>query len=117
MGETQQASPMTLPEVARKRAWQTAAQGLAIDVAVAVAVLVLSSLDSITNKSAVIAFGVTLAKTVVSTVCAWVIRRYQDRSGFDGEPEPEALPAGEPDDPVQPERALPDDEQGEPHGH
>lgn len=73
----------TLPEVARKRAWQTAAQGLGIDVLVAVAVLILSSLDSITNKSALIAFGVTLAKTVVSTVCAWVIRRYRDRSGFE----------------------------------
>lgn len=73
---------VTLPEVARKRAWQTAIQGLAIDVVVAVAVLVLSSLDSITSKAALVTFGVSLAKTVVSSVAAWVVRRYSDRSGF-----------------------------------
>lgn len=77
----------TLPEVARKRAWQTAIQGLGIDVLVAVAVLILSSLDSITSKSAAITFGIALGKTVVSTVCAWVIRRYRDRSGFEPAPE------------------------------
>lgn len=75
-------TPLSREEIARRRGVQTAVQGLAIDVAVAVAVLVLSSLDSITSKAALVAFGMSLAKTVVSSVAAWVVRRYSDRSGF-----------------------------------
>ena len=82
----------TLPEVARKRAWQTAAQGLAVDLVVAVAVLVLSSVDQITSRAALLTFAITLAKTVVSTACAWVIRRYRDRSGFEASEPVETVP-------------------------
>ena len=78
--EPRRAEP-TLPQVAAKRAWQTAAQGLAIDVLVAVSVLVMSSLDSITSRAAVLTFLVALGKTILSTAAAWVIRRYRDRSG------------------------------------
>lgn len=74
---------VTLPEVARKRAWQTAVQGLAVDVVVALAVLTLANLDSITSRAALLTFLVSIAKTTVATVCSWIVRRYRDRSGFD----------------------------------
>lgn len=91
MSETQQASTMTLPDVARKRAWQTAAQGLAVDVAVALAVLVLANVDSITDRAALATLGLSMVKTIVSTVCAWVIRRYRDMAGFE-DTEPPVIP-------------------------
>lgn len=74
---------LTRPEVAHKRAWQTAVQGLAVDVVVALAVLTLANLDSITSRAALLTFLVSIAKTTVATVCSWLVRRYRDGSGFD----------------------------------
>jgi hypothetical protein len=70
-----------LPEVARKRGIQTFIEGLVIDVAVAIAVLILATVESITSTGALIAFGIALAKTIMLAAAAYVVRRYGDRSG------------------------------------
>ena len=78
---------LTLPEVARKRAWQTAFQGLLIDVAVAVALVVVASLPDATDWAVVKArapiMALMITKSIVQAVAAWVIRRYADKSGYD----------------------------------
>lgn len=78
----------TLPEVAKKRGWQALVQGVVIDVAVAVALLILASVDSITTKAGLTLFLVSLAKTVIIAIAQYVVRRYGDRSGYDAEGQP-----------------------------
>ena len=77
----------TLPQVAAKRGIQTAMQGLAIDVAVAVALVVLASLPQATDWAVVQAqapiMALMIAKSVVQAVAAWVVRRFADQSGYD----------------------------------
>ena len=75
----------TLPEVARKRGWQALVQGVAIDVVVAVALLILASIDTITSTEGLQLFAVALGKTVIIAVAQWVVRRYGDRSGYDAD--------------------------------
>ena len=71
--------------LAVKRGWQTLLQGLAIDVVVAVALVVLATLpaldswDTLRLQIGVISF--TLAKSVVQAVVSWVVRRWFDQSG------------------------------------
>ena len=71
--------------LASRRGWQTLAQGLAVDVAVALAIVVAAYLPALgTWQDARLAWGVisfALAKSVVQAVVAWVIRRWFDRSG------------------------------------
>lgn len=78
---------LTLPEVAAKRGIQTAVQGLAIDVAVAVALVVLASLPDATDWAVVQAqapiMALMIAKSVVQAIAAWVVRRFADQSGFE----------------------------------
>lgn len=78
---------LTLPEVARKRAWQSALQGLAIDVAVAVALVILASLPQATDWAVVQAqapiMALMVTKSVVQAVAAWIVRRFADQSGYD----------------------------------
>ena len=75
-------------EAAKKRGAQAFAQGLAIDVVVGVAILIISSLDGITNKAALIAFVVTLGKTILITAAQYVVRRFVDKSGFNADGQP-----------------------------
>lgn len=92
-------SPATVPStevLAVKRGWQTLLQGLAIDVVVAVALVILATLpaldswDTLRLQIGVISF--TVSKSIVQALAAWVIRRWFDRSGhakpmpIDGEP-------------------------------
>ena len=81
---------------ARNRALRTFLQGLAIDLTVALAALILANVDSITNRQGLILFGITAAKTVVTTVASYVMRRFLDPSAVPT-PLPPANP-GEPDD-------------------
>ena len=81
-------STPTLPEVAAKRGWQALAQGLAIDVVVAIALLVLASIDTITSLDGIRLFAISLGKTVVIAIAQWVVRRYADRSGYDADGQP-----------------------------
>ena len=80
-------STLTLPEVARKRAWQTAFQGLMLDVGVAIALVIAASLPEATDWSVVRArapiMALLITKSSVQAVTAWVIRRYADKSGYD----------------------------------
>lgn len=78
----------TLQEVALKRGWQALAQSLGVDVAVAVALVILAQADAITDLEALRNFGISLAKTGLVAICQWVIRRFIDRSGYnrDGSP-------------------------------
>ena len=82
---------------ARNRAVRTFVQGLAIDIAVAACALILTSLDTITSKAGLITFGLSLARTVVSTGAAYVMRRFAD--GSIPTPLPPAV-AGPPAEPV-----------------
>lgn len=76
-------STPTIDQVAARRGWQTALQGLGIDVLVAVCVLIAASLDELTTRAALVTLAVAIAKTAVGAAVAWVIRRYADRSGVE----------------------------------
>ena len=71
--------------LAVKRGWQTLLQGLAIDVVVAVALVILATLpaldswDTLRLQIGIISF--TLAKSVVQAIVSWVVRRWFDKSG------------------------------------
>jgi hypothetical protein len=68
---------------ANNRALRTFLQGLGIDVAVGVAALVLSgAVDAISDTAGLIAFGVAVGKTVATSMAAYVMRRWLDRSSF-----------------------------------
>jgi hypothetical protein len=83
---------------AKNRTLRTFLQGVGIDVAVAVAALVLAQVDTITDKAGLIVFFTALGKTVVMAIAAYVMRQFLDRSGVPT-PLPPADP-GEPDNPV-----------------
>ena len=74
----------TLPEVAQKRGIQTFFQGLGIDVVVAIALVLGTELGGITRWEDFIApaLGLTVAKSVIQAVVAYVVRRFYDSSGF-----------------------------------
>ena len=94
----------TLQEVSRRRAVQTFFVGLGVDLVVVIALLWLSSVDTITNSEALGAFGVTVGKTVITTTAQYILRRFVDISGYnrDGTPK-EILPTDPPITPVSPE--------------
>lgn len=79
---------------ARNRALRTFLQGLAIDLAVAIAAFALANVDSITDKQGLILAATTLGKTVVTTIAAYVMRRYLDGSSL-----PTPLPPADPGEP------------------
>ena len=83
---------------AKNRAWRTLLQGLAADVLVALAAVLLAWLPDadITSREAWTVVGVTLAKTALTTVASWVMRAKLDGSSVPT-PLPPADP-GEPDD-------------------
>jgi len=81
---------------AKNRAVRTFLQGLAIDLAVAIASVVLASTDKITDRASLITVCVALAKTAVTTIAAYVMRRFLDGSSVPT-PLPPA-PAAEPAD-------------------
>lgn len=81
---------------AKNRSWRTALQGLAIDVGVAV-VLVLSTTFASANDWGAIEWALlsfSVAKSVLQAIAAYVMRRYLDKSRV-----PTPLP---PDDPGRP---------------
>lgn len=74
---------LQLQNDARNRALRTFLQGLAIDVAVGVAALILSgALDTISDTAGLIAFGISVAKTVATSAASYVMRRFMDRSSI-----------------------------------
>ena len=89
-------STVVVPPVetlATRRGWQTLAQGLAVDVVVAVALVIMATLPSLDSWDAArLAWGVVsfaVAKSVVQAVVAFVIRRWFDKSGSS-----QPMPAG-----------------------
>ena len=77
---------LTRETLAAKRGWQTLLQGLAVDVTVAVALVVLAYLPALDSwdtarlQVGIISFAV--AKSIVQAIVSWVIRRWFDRSGW-----------------------------------
>lgn len=61
---------------ASSRTVATFLQGLAVDVAVAIAVVVLAGLDSISDRAGLIALGIAVAKSVVTAIATYVVRRF-----------------------------------------
>ena len=94
----------TLNQDARNRALRTFVQGLAIDLAVAVAGLVLTNVDQITDRAALSLFGLALVKTVLTTAASYVMRRFVDQSAVPTPLPPAPVPA--PNDDVPPEDAY-----------
>lgn len=90
-------TPVLLAADARNRGWRTFLQGLAIDVAVAVAAFVLANIDAISDKRALIVAAVALGKTVLTAIASYVMRRYLDTSGV-----PTPLPPNDPGQPAEP---------------
>ncbi len=76
------ASPATRTD-ATDRAWRTLVQGLAVDVAIAIAAALLVWLPDadISSTEAWIVLGTTLAKTVLTAVASFVMRLKVDPAG------------------------------------
>ena len=78
---------VTISEVAQKRGWQTLAQGLLIDVLVAVALVVAAIVPGIETWQQIgdmwPVWLLLVTKSVVQAVVAWVLRRYRDGSGVE----------------------------------
>jgi len=88
-------TPATLTADARNRAWRTFVQGLAIDVGVALAVAVYAiATDPAPIVWAVV--GASLARTVVQSGAAYVMRRFLDPSRV-----PTPLPPANPGPPAE----------------
>lgn len=75
-------SPTTRTD-ATDRAWRTLVQGLAIDIAVAIAAALLVWLPDadISTSEAWVVLGTTLAKTVLTAVASFVMRLKVDPAG------------------------------------
>lgn len=90
MTEPRHAAP-TLPEVARKRGWQTLAQGIAVDILVALA-LVISTvvIPSMESWEDVVRLWpvwlLAFTRSGLQAIAAWAIRRWADKSGTAVEP-------------------------------
>lgn len=84
---------------ASNRALRTFLQGLAVDLAVAVAALVLANVDTITNREGLTLFLIALAKTVVTSVASYVMRRFVDKSSIPTPLPPAPVPEPNDDDP------------------
>ena len=83
----------TLAQDAKNRALRTFVQGLAIDLAVAVAGLVLTNIDQLTDQAALGLFAVALVKTVLTTIASYVMRRFVDQSAVPTPLPPAPVPA------------------------
>ena len=87
---------------ARNRTLRTFVQGLAIDVGVALAIILYNVFDNSNSWSAMdwAAIGFSLARTFVQSAAAYVMRAFLDRSSVPTPlpPAPVAVPA----DPVDP---------------
>ena len=99
---TTRAARHALQTDAKNRAWRTLLQGLATDVLVAVAAVLLAWLPDadITSAEAWTVVAVTLAKTALTTAASWIMRAKLDGSSLPT-PLPPADP-GEPDDDAHP---------------
>lgn len=79
---------------AENRSVRTFLQGLAIDVVIAIAALVLASVDSITSQAGLVVFSIALGKTVATAIAAYVMRQFLDPSRI-----PTPLPPADPGEP------------------
>lgn len=86
-------SKAALAKDARNRALRTFLQGLAIDVAVAVAVVVYDALR--TDQPDYRLLGLSVARTVLQTAASYVMRRFADGSRLPTPlpPDPQVEPA------------------------
>ena len=89
----------SLAQDATNRAVRSFVQGLAIDLAVAVAALVLANADSITDRQGLVLFSIALAKTCAQTVASFVMRRFADASPVPTPLPPAPVPAPNDDQP------------------
>lgn len=78
----------TIDQIATKRGIQTWAQGLAIDVGVALALVVLSEIvPAMSDWQSVLSswsvWLLVLLRSTLQAVCAWAVRRWADQSGVE----------------------------------
>lgn len=76
----------TLPEVAAKRGWQTLVQGLGVDILVALALVITTTVVPAMEswESVVTSWPVWLLvalRSTIQAVAAWALRRWVDQSG------------------------------------
>ena len=90
-----------LTQDATNRAVRSFVQGLAIDLAVAVAALVLTNLDSITDRQGLTLFLIAVAKTCAQTVASFVMRRFADPSPVPTPLPPAPVPEPNEDEPQE----------------
>ena len=102
-------APSTLPADAKNRALRVFLQGLAVDLMVALTTVLTTFLGDAHSWGTIqwSVLGLTLAKTAIQTVVAYVTRRYIDPSKIPfptppGDIEPEVDPEPEPVEPVEP---------------
>ena len=101
--------PTILAADARNRALRTFLQGLGIDVAVAVATVLYTWLNSdadLSSREAWVGVGILLGKTALTTAASYVMRRFLDSSSV-----PTPLPPAPVPEPNTDE--LDDDQQGD----
>lgn len=67
---------ITPQQVAGQRTVQTFLSGLAIDVLVAVALLIIAQVSNITDTDALIVFFASLAKTIIIAAAQYVVRMF-----------------------------------------
>lgn len=77
----------TIEAIAAKRGIQTLAQGLLVDVTVAVALVVLAILPGVETWGDVIrlwpAWLLLIAKSITQAVVSWIVRRWGDSAGVE----------------------------------
>ena len=81
----------TIEQVAARRGVQTLTQGLAIDIIVAIALVVMTILPGVETWEDVTrawpAWLLLVSKSVVQAVAAWALRRWRDASGVEIAPQ------------------------------
>lgn len=71
-----------LSEDASNRAVRTFVVGLTVDVAVGVAAAILAGINAVSDTAGLIALGISVGKTVVTSVCSYILRRFLDGSAI-----------------------------------
>lgn len=87
-GEVVPTGTPTIKEIAAKRGRQTLAQGLAVDVGIGLALLLLTEvIPAMSSWQAVMTswsvWLLLIIRTSIQSVASWFIRRYQDNSGVE----------------------------------
>jgi hypothetical protein len=97
-------APVVLQIDAKNRTWRTILQGLAVDVAVAVSLVLVTLFADVGSWGEIqwTIIGFTLLKTVLMAVAAFVMRRFVDRPGSIARPPTDPGPPSDSDNSLLP---------------